>query len=184
MHSHLVSTSKLLSLVLRHCPEAIGLTLDEQGWANVDDLLEKARERNQPITRELLLEVVQQNDKQRFALSKDGTRIRANQGHSVSVNLGLEPREPPAVLYHGTATRFLESIFAQGLRPQNRHHVHLSSDRSTALRVGQRHGQPVILDVDAAAMRRDGQLFYCSENGVWLCDRVPPRFLSVTDSSQ
>ena len=184
MNPQLVSTSKFLSLVLRHQPEAIGLVLDEQGWANVDDLLEKANQADRAITRDLLVQVVEQNDKQRFSLSVDGTRIRANQGHSIAVNLGLQARKPPEVLYHGTATRFLESILTQGLRPQKRQHVHLSPDLATAFRVGQRHGKPVILEVDTAGMQQDGQTFYCSANGVWLCDRVPPRFLSVTNSDR
>lgn len=169
--------SKLLSLVLRHQPEAIGLTLDEQGWADVDDLLQRLADQGKPVTRECLAEVVATNAKQRFRLSDDGQRIRANQGHSLAVLLDLTPLTPPATLFHGTATRFLPAILAEGLTRRQRQHVHLSADSATATAVGQRHGKPVVLALDAAAMHRDGYLFYRSDNGVWLTDQVPPRYL-------
>src|SRR5215470_5379984 len=127
--------SKFLSLVLRHKPEEIGLTLDGQGWADVEDLIERANRRGVPLTRELVERVVATNDKKRFALSADGARIRASQGHSVEVDLGLEPRQPPEVLFHGTATRFLAGIAEKGLLPGKRQYVHLSLDEATAVTV-------------------------------------------------
>jgi putative RNA 2'-phosphotransferase len=172
----LTQHSKLLSLVLRHQPEAIGITLDENGWANVDELLAKTKERG--LTLELLQRVVAENDKKRFSFSDDGTRIRANQGHSLEVDLQLEPMTPPEVLYHGTATRFLDSIFAQGLIPGNRQHVHLSDNIATARQVGIRHGKPAILKVDASAMMKRGHKFFRSANGVWLTAAVPVEFLT------
>lgn len=179
----IVATSKLLSYVLRHRPDSIGLQLDPQGWAEVDDLLARLRARDETIDRALLERVVLENDKQRFAFSPDGERIRASQGHSVAVDLALVAQEPPPVLYHGTASRFLKSILAEGLRAGARHHVHLSSETKTAVKVGMRYGFPVVLRVDAARMRADGALFYQSDNGVWLVDAVAPRYLSVIDRS-
>lgn len=172
--NRLVRVSKFLSLVLRHQPESIGLVLDPQGWADVDDLITRANGAGLAITRELLLEVVGANDKQRFALSEDGCRIRANQGHSIGVELGLEPIEPPEILYHGTATRFLTSILEHGLLKGQRDHVHLSADEETAIRVGKRHGIAVVLRVHAGRMFREGKRFYVSANGVWLTEHVPP----------
>jgi putative RNA 2'-phosphotransferase len=177
MDAKLVKISKFLSLVLRHQPELIGLELDPQGWADVAELLDRAARHGKPITREQLEQAIATNDKQRFALSPDGTRIRANQGHSVEVDLGLVPQEPPELLYHGTARQFLEPIRAEGLVAGKRQHVHLSADVPTALKVGSRHGQPVPLTVRAGAMHRDGLAFYRSENGVWLTDNVPPEFI-------
>jgi putative RNA 2'-phosphotransferase len=181
MKSNLVEISKFLSLVLRHRPEAIGLTLDAQGWAEVDELLRKAA-RNLPalrVNRAALEEVVATSDKQRFALSEDGKRIRANQGHSVKVDLGLVPRVPPEVLFHGTATRFLDSIRAQGLVPGERQQVHLSADYETAVKVGRRHGKAVVLKVLAGRMQAAGHQFFVSENGVWLVEAVPAEFLGL-----
>ena len=172
--------SKFLSYVLRHRPDEIGLVLDANGWAPVAELIERARTGAPPVmlTEELIRDVVRSNDKQRFALSEDGTRIRANQGHSVDIDLSLEPVQPPEVLFHGTATRFLEPIRQEGLKPMERRHVHLSPDEVTATKVGQRHGKPVILRVKAGEMWRAGQAFYLSANGVWLTERVEPRFIS------
>jgi len=184
MDSNLVKTSKFLSLVLRHRPETIGLSLDAHGWADLDDLIARAAARGQTLTRDLIARVVAENDKQRFALSADGSRIRANQGHSVTVDLALEPQEPPETLYHGTATRNLRSIEREGLRRGQRHHVHLSADPATARIVGQRHGEPIVLRIAAATMRRDGHLFYRSANGVWLTDTVPPSYLSREDQDE
>lgn len=178
-----VKVSKFLSLVLRHRPEKIGLTLDDAGWAAIDELIQRSAAAGHRLNRRLIEEVVATNDKKRFAISPDGRFIRASQGHSVRVDLGLQPVSPPPVLFHGTATRFLDAILRQGLRPGSRQHVHLSADVVTARRVGQRHGSPVILTVDAAAMHADGHRFYRSENGVWLTDTVPARYLQQTASS-
>ena len=175
MNKRLVKTSKFLSLVLRHRPQAVGLELDDQGWASVDELIAAAEKQGTKLSSELIEEVVATNDKKRFSLAEDGSRIRANQGHSIKVDLGLEPVPPPEFLYHGTATRFMTSIRAQGLKPSGRHHVHLSPDHETAVKVGSRHGVPVVLRVEAGRMHAEGTVFYCSANGVWLTDRVPPR---------
>lgn len=173
-------TSKFLSYVLRHAPEAIGLTLDREGWAEVDVLIAGATGEGRTLDAELIRAVVDGNAKKRFALSEDGLRIRAVQGHSTeSVAITREALTPPDVLFHGTATRFLDAILAEGLKPQSRHEVHLSADEATALTVGQRHGKPVVLKVDARAMHQKGHGFYQAENGVWLVAAVPPAFLSV-----
>ena len=180
MHpSELKSLSKFLSLILRHEPERIGLALDDAGWACIGTLLEKAAASGRPMTREQLEAVVETSDKKRFAISEDGQHIRANQGHSIDVDLGLLPAAPPEVLYHGTATRFLESILATGLDKRQRHHVHLTNDPATARSVGQRYGVVVVLTVDAARMHAEGHTFFRSENGVWLTDVVPARYLSA-----
>lgn len=177
----IINTSKLLSYVLRHRPDSIGLQLDANGWADVDVLLARLAEHGKPVARDLLERVVADNDKQRFAFDAGRTRIRASQGHSIDVELGLAPVEPPDVLYHGTASRFLKSILANGLHAGSRQHVHLSSDVDTARRVGARHGFPVVLRVDTARMRADGLPFYRSDNGVWLTGPVAPRYLRVSD---
>ncbi|MEM9218344.1 MAG: RNA 2'-phosphotransferase [Cyanobacteria bacterium P01_F01_bin.150] len=173
MNKSLKTTSKFLSLVLRHQPEKIGLTLDAQGWADVDELLALSTQHGVALSRDRLIQVVETNDKQRFAFNGDRTRIRANQGHSISVDLALEPQTPPDILFHGTATRFLDSIQAKGLISGSRQHVHLSADKDTAVKVGKRHGKPVVLTVNAAAMVQQGMIFFRSENGVWLTDHVP-----------
>jgi putative RNA 2'-phosphotransferase len=170
--------SKFLSYVLRHAPESIGLGLDANGWADVDELLAKATNAGRRIDLDTLRAVVAESDKQRFTLSEDGRRIRAAQGHSVAVDLDLAPSEPPPLLYHGTATRNLAAIRAEGLKPGRRQQVHLSLDPETARKVGARHGSPTVLTVDAAAMHRDGHAFFRADNGVWLTDSVPVRFLS------
>ncbi|MET7679481.1 RNA 2'-phosphotransferase [Streptomyces sp. NPDC005423] len=170
-----VKVSKYLSKHLRHQPERIGLTPDAAGWVEIDTLIAACAAHGFRFTRDELDEVVAANDKQRFAI--EGTRIRASQGHSIDVDLGLPPAVPPAYLYHGTAARSLDAIRAEGLRPMNRHAVHLSPDRETATRVGARRGRPVVLSVDAGAMHRDGHVFQVSANGVWLIAVVPPRYL-------
>jgi putative RNA 2'-phosphotransferase len=170
-----VKVSKYLSKHLRHQPERIGLTLDEGGWVEIDTLLAATSAHGFRITRDELEHVVADNDKKRFAV--EGTRIRASQGHSVEVDLGLPPATPPPFLYHGTVARCLDAIRAEGLRPMNRHDVHLSPDRETATRVGARRGRPVVLTVDAGAMHRDGHVFHVSANGVWLTKAVPPQYL-------
>jgi putative RNA 2'-phosphotransferase len=177
LDSQIKSISKFLSLVLRHNPERIGLTLDSAGWADVAELLARARQHRRPLTLTLLQEEVANNDKKRFAFSEDGTRIRANQGHSIAVDLGLPEIAPPDRLYHGTATRFVEAIKQQGLRPGNRQHVHLSLDHETAVKVGQRHGKPVVLVIAARQMQAAGHPFYCSANGVWLVAAVPTEYI-------
>jgi putative RNA 2'-phosphotransferase len=171
--------SKFLSLVLRHKPEEIGLQLDTHGWVRVDELLRKLKQANHKLSRDELIQLVENNDKKRFTLSDDGLRIRAAQGHSVNVELGLEPQRPPDELYHGTASANLDAIFSDGLNPGRRQQVHLSLDPDTAVRVGQRHGKPVVLTVAAQRMFEDGFLFYCADNGVWLTDRVPAVYLGI-----
>lgn len=180
MNTSLIQTSKFLSYVLRHKPDAIGLELDPEGWADIEELISKA---DIPITDELLREVVATNDKKRFIISTDGLSIRANQGHSISVNLGLEPIAPPEVLYHGTATRFLDNIKQQGLLPQNRQHVHLSADKETATKVGQRHGKPVTLTIPALQMHEQGHQFFQALNGVWLTGKIDPDFLQTSSTA-
>ena len=156
MRSNSAQLSRFLSFVLRHKPGAIGLTLDPQGWASIDELIARSDAVGTRFSRENLLHVVATSDKKRFSLSEDGQRIRAAQGHSVAVDLGLSPQEPPSILYHGTAIRFVESILSVRLKPQTRQQVHLSADEATARRVGQRHGKPVILQVDAFRMHGMG----------------------------
>lgn len=179
--SRLTEVSKFLSFVLRHKPQAIGLVLDAQGWAATGELLEKAGVGGTVISRDELLAAVATSDKKRFTLSEDGNRIRAAQGHSVSVELGLAPVQPPEQLFHGTATRSLDSIWSEGLRPGERQKVHLSTDGKTARSVGSRHGKPAILKVASGQMHRDGLLFWQAENGVWLTDAVPVRYLTASD---
>lgn len=169
--------SKFLSLVLRHKPEEIGLTLDENGWVDVSALRTAMDRHGQAVSREELDEVVATNDKKRFAFSDDGTRIRASQGHSVEADLALTPVVPPEFLFHGTATRFLEPIRGEGLKKMSRQHVHLSADEATASKVGVRHGKLVILRIKAGDMHRAGQPFYLSANGVWLVDAVPAEWI-------
>ncbi len=178
-----VKVSKYLSKHLRHQPERIGLTLDENGWVPVEELLRAAARHGFAFSRAELDHVVAANDKRRFTIeggAAGGTgadRIRANQGHTVTVDLDLPPAEPPAYLYHGTVARVMDAIRAEGLRPMARHHVHLSPDRETATRVGARRGRPLVLTVDAGAMHRVGHVFRVTANGVWLADAVPPQFL-------
>ena len=169
--------SKFLSLVLRHKPETIGLQLDENGWADVLELMSKSAAGGQAFSREELEEVVALNDKQRFAFDDSRARIRANQGHSIEVELQLEVRQPPELLYHGTVERFLTGIQAEGLRKMSRNHVHLSADREIAVKVGSRRGEAVILTVRSGEMSRDGLTFFVSDNGVWLTDAVPVRYI-------
>jgi putative RNA 2'-phosphotransferase len=173
----MVKVSKYLSQHLRHQPESLGLTLAPGGWVEVEELLAACARHRFPISRTELEEVVKTSDKQRFAFDETGTRIRANQGHSAPVDLQLEPIEPPPVLYHGTGEKSVPLVLGSGLKRMARHHVHLSPDVATAVKVGQRHGKPVVLVVDSAAMHRDGILFYRSANGVWLVDQVPPQYL-------
>lgn len=173
-----IALSRYLSYLLRHQPGRVGLSLDAGGWARIDDLLERCREAGRPISRELLDEMVATNSKRRFAISEDGTRIRASQGHSLAIDLGLPPALPPEILYHGTVASSLPAIRTRGLRRMTRHHVHLSPDAETARAVGSRRGAPVVLSIAAGAMHRDGHVFHCSDNGVWLTEHVPPEYIS------
>jgi putative RNA 2'-phosphotransferase len=177
MSSRLVRASKFLSRVLRHEPGRIGIALDAAGWVAVSDLLAACRAHNFPLTREELEAVVRENDKKRFALSEDGARIRASQGHSVEIELGYAPLAPPSTLYHGTAVRLLASIRERGLLKGGRHHVHLSTDAATAAKVGARHGKPHVIEVESGRMHADGYEFYRSDNGVWLAEHVPAKYL-------
>jgi len=173
-----VRFSKFLSLVLRHRPELIGLELDEEGWADVAAVLAGARRKGLALDADGLAEVVATCEKQRYAFSEDGLRIRANQGHSVNIDLALEAVKPPASLFHGTVGRFVPSIRQHGLQKRGRRHVHLSRDEEIAAAVGRRRGAAVILVIDAARMHAAGHTFYCAMNGVWLVDSVPPEFIS------
>ncbi len=179
--AHLVKISKYLSKHLRHQPERIGLTLAPGGWVSVDDLLTACAKNQMRLSRAELEEVVERNSKQRFAFDETGTKFRANQGHSIDVDLQLSPAAPPDRLYHGTGHTAVETIRREGLRAMSRHHVHLSPDTDTARRVGARHGRPVVFAVDAHAMYEAGHVFFCSANGVWLIDAVPPEFLQAMD---
>ncbi|MFO1066610.1 MAG: RNA 2'-phosphotransferase [Pirellulales bacterium] len=183
MEEKLVQLSKFLSLILRHRPDKIGLELDAQGWVAIDRLLSAAASHGRKIRREDLDRVVAENEKKRFAISEDGLRIRASQGHSTEVDLGYAPQTPPEFLYHGTATRFLESIRLQGLIKGNRHHVHLSLDKETAVAVGKRHGKPIVLVISCAEMVQRGFEFFVSANGVWLTDHVPPEYITEETTS-
>lgn len=171
------SKSKFLSLLLRHQPEVIGLTLDENGWAGIRELIEKSSLHHNAITFEELHAIVASDSKQRFALSTDGQRIRASQGHSLNVDLQLQPAVPPVVLYHGTAEKNRSSIEAGGILKGRRHHVHLSSDQETAMAVGRRYGKPMVMAVDSQKMAKDNFAFFKSANGVWLTHFVPPQYL-------
>lgn len=176
--NELKKASRFLAHVLRHGPESIGIRLDANGWASVADIVRNSARHGKRLTPELIRSVVATSDKQRFALSEDGLRIRANQGHTIAdVDLGLRPAEPPEFLFHGTAFRFLDSIMVNGIAKGKRNHVHLSPDEATALRVGQRHGESVVLMVLARAMHEKGFEFYLSANGVWLTWHVPARFI-------
>ena len=174
----LVKASKYLSKHLRHQPERLGLTLEPGGWVRVDDLLAACAAHGFRLSRAELDEVVARNDKRRFGFDDAGTRIRANQGHSLDVDLCLAPVRPDGVLFHGTTAARLDSILREGLTRQNRHHVHLSADIETATRVGARRGRPLVLEVAAPQMVADGFEFFRSENGVWLTTAVPPRYLT------
>lgn len=172
----LIDTSKLISLVLRHKPETIGITLDEHGWANVDELIAGIA-KSHPIDMEMLEEIVRTDNKQRYSFNEDKTLIRANQGHSIPVDVELQPVAPPELLYHGTGEKYTSAIDRQGLVPRSRLYVHLSSELDTARTVGARHGKPFIYIVRSGEMARNGFTFYRSVNGVWLTDRVPAEYL-------
>ena len=183
MTRDLVKASKFMSLVLRHEPKRIGLVLDEQGWADIGELIERAGAHGMALTREVIAEVVATSDKQRFAIDETGQRIRANQGHSVEIDLGLEPSEPPTLLFHGTGEKSVAAIRTEGLKPGHRQHVHLSRDEETAIKVGSRHGRPVVLRIAAGRMRERGHAFFLSTNGVWLTDCVPSQFIQFPNET-
>jgi putative RNA 2'-phosphotransferase len=171
-------TGRFLSLILRHKPDVIGITLDEHGWANVEELIHGISLR-QPCNMEMLEQIVSTDDKQRYSFNEDKTKIRANQGHSIPVDVELEALTPPAILYHGTGEKYVPSIEMGGLIPKSRLYVHLSADFDTALNVGKRHGKPMIYQVDANKMAKDGYTFYRSMNGVWLTKDVPVKYLTI-----
>jgi putative RNA 2'-phosphotransferase len=178
----IIRISRFLSKHLRHQPQRLGLTLEPGGWVAVEGLLAACARHGMPLSREELDEVVARNDKRRFSYDETGERIRANQGHSVEVDLQLTPVTPPATLYHGTSHAAVEAILREGLHKMRRHHVHLSAGIPTAIKVGRRHGQPVVFAVEASAMSADGYVFFRSENGVWLVDAVAPRYLWLLKS--
>lgn len=176
-----IQASRFLSLVLRHKPQHAGLSLDVSGWCKVNDLLKGCASHGHPLSHEELDVIVAENDKQRFEFSDDRRRIRARQGHSIKVDLGYKPSIPPDILYHGTATRFLDSIKLKGLLRVGRQHVHLSFAVHTALKVGERHGVPVVIPVRAREMQEAGFVFYCTANEVWLVDSVPSVYLKFDE---
>lgn len=176
---YLKSLSKFISLILRHKPEVIGIKLDKNGWADVDELLEGAMDKNKEIDLPILEAIVASDEKQRYVFNEDKTKIRANQGHSVKVDLELEPVKPPKVLYHGTTERFVQSIMLKGLEPRSRNHVHLSEDIETASEGGERGDEAMVFKVFSGAMYRNGFHFYLSANGVWLTDSVPNKYLDM-----
>ncbi|HCK88230.1 MAG TPA: RNA 2'-phosphotransferase [Erysipelotrichaceae bacterium] len=169
-------TSRYISLILRHQPEVIGITLDEHGWADVNALIEGVN-RTHPLNREILEEIVRTDEKQRYSFNADHTKIRANQGHSIPVDVELKQCEPPEILYHGTGEKYVSSILKEGLIPKSRLYVHLSKDEATAKQVGSRHGKPAVFAVEAGEMHRQGHVFFLSENGVWLVKHVPASYL-------
>ena len=176
-----IRLGRFLSLILRHDPAAAGISLDGHGWADVQELLAGVRRSGRQISMETLERIVQENNKQRESFNADHTKIRANQGHSVPVDVELTAAAPPHYLYHGTAARFLAAIRQEGIRKMGRQYVHLSGDFQTAMEVGRRHGPPVVITVDAQAMAQDGAVFYRSENGVWLCEHVAPAYFVMED---
>jgi len=171
-----VRLGRFLSLVLRHDPSAAGVALDGHGWADVNELLAGVNRTGRKIDMETLERIVRENNKRRYSFNEDHTKIRANQGHSVQVDVELREMKPPQYLYHGTASRFYPSIQREGIRKMSRQYVHLSSDFATAVAVGRRHGAPMVITIDAEAMSRDGIPFYRSENGVWQCEWVEPKY--------
>jgi putative RNA 2'-phosphotransferase len=174
--------SKFLSLILRHKPEEIGLNLDENGWTNVEKLRKACADYGKSFTFAELEEVVATNDKKRFSFNETKTKIRANQGHSLDIEIEFEQKTPPEILYHGTAEKNVGAIFANGLQKMNRHHVHLSADTETARKVGARHGKPIIFEIKTAAMLAEDFEFFVSANGVWLVAEVPGKYLEIYET--
>ena len=176
-HQELTSLSKYLSLILRHRPEVANIQLDENGWTSVAELLNQLKAKRKAIDKSTLEAIVENDNKQRYAFSEDGLYIRANQGHSVKIDLGYEAMTPPDILYHGTADKFISNIRKEGLKKRTRHHVHLSAELSTAKSVGSRHGTLVVLIIKTKEMHQAGYDFFQSDNGVWLTDNIPPAFI-------
>lgn len=174
-----IKIGKYICLILRHKPEIIGIELDKNGWANIDELINGVKKKYPDLNRERLEYIVKTDNKQRYSLSDDKSKIRARQGHSIDVDVELKELTPPELLYHGTAERFLESIMKEGLVPKSRLYVHLSKDVETAEKVGKRHGKPAVLKIETGKMAEDGFKFYLSENGVWLTKAVPPKYFSL-----
>lgn len=172
----LTEISRYLSLILRHKPQVIGITLDEHGWADVEQLIEGIQ-KTQPFDMEMLEEIVRTDNKQRYSFNEDKTLIRANQGHSIPVDVELKAAVPPEYLWHGTGQKYVASIDQTGLIPKSRLYVHLSADEETAVKVGSRHGKPVVYRVLSGQMAKDGHEFFCSVNGVWLTKQVPVKYL-------
>jgi len=171
-------TSRFISLILRHRPDTVGITLDEHGWADVEELIDGInRSDGHALDREMLEEIVRTDEKQRYSFNEDNTLIRANQGHSIPVDVELEEKIPPAILWHGTGEKYVSSIDVQGLIPKSRLYVHLSSDMETARKVGSRHGKPVVYEIDCSGMVKDGYSFFLSANHIWLTKEVPARYL-------
>lgn len=177
MEFNLNTISKFISMILRHKPEEIRITLDEHGWANVDELIDGTAKHYKGFGMSELEEIVRTDNKQRYSFNEDKTLIRANQGHSIPVDVELEEKEPPIVLYHGTGEKYVSSIDVQGLKPKSRLYVHLSKDIATAVNVGKRHGEPVVYAIDTAKMYQDGFKFYESANKVWLTKSVPTKYM-------
>lgn len=174
-----VQTGKFISLILRHKPETIGITLDEHGWADVKELIAGVQKTRPDFNLEILEEIVRTNNKQRYSFNNDHTKIRANQGHSIQVDVELKEAVPPEILYHGTGKKSVASILEQGLVPRSRLYVHLSKDKQTALNVGSRHGKPIVFTIQAGMMHEDGYKFFISENGIWLTKAVLPKYLKM-----
>lgn len=177
-----IALGKFLSLILRHHPDSIGIKLDENGWADVGELLRGMKRAGHSIDNDTLERIVKENEKKRYSFNEDHTKIRANQGHSLKINMEFTPKEPPELLFHGTASRFLADIRKKGITKQSRQYVHLSADEKTAVSVGIRHGVPVVLKIDTKRMGKDGCVFYLSENGVWLCDYVAVKYILNLDN--
>lgn len=174
---NLQSISRYISLILRHKPEVIGITIDKHGWAKVEELIQGIEKNNPEFNMEALEEIVRTDNKQRYSFNDDKTLIRANQGHSIPVDVELEEKEPPKILYHGTGEKYIESIGQNGLIPKSRLYVHLSKDVETAKAVGKRHGKEVVYSINSGQMYKDGYKFYLSKNEIWLTKKVPKKYL-------
>lgn len=178
----IITKSKFLSLILRHKPEEVNLKLDKNGWANINELIDKCRSKGIELNFNQLRIIVETNNKKRFTFNEDFTKIRANQGHSIEVDVKLEEIKPPEFLYHGTSEKNLELILESGIKKMNRLHVHLSSEKITAEKVGQRHGKPIIFIINTNDMYKDGIKFYLSKNNVWLTDYIAPKYIKISDN--